>query len=304
MSAGPAKDPVTILKAVLIAFAGFSAWAIGDAAIRFVKDYPPEVIACIGSFFCVSLSLGLSPSLGGLRQTFTMPKLGLRILRGLIIAASSFLSVVIFSNLELATAYALIFIAPFLGKIFSIFMTGERISLHSWMITAIAFIGVLIVLRPGYVPLELGTVAALCGASLFALGHAMTRAIGVQNQTFLSMVIFQYGFVFIGTLIPAINSMPFIPATDLLVMLLTGLTAFGGGLAVSYAFGNAPAAFIAPVHYTQILWGIGLGILLFGEYPDIWTLAGGGVIIAAGIGLIQTSRKTPTASRPVAKSPR
>ena len=59
---------------------------------------------------------------------------------------------------------------------------------------------------------------------------------------------------------------------------------------VSNAYASAPTAHVAPVHYVQIIWGALLGAVLFGEYPDLYTIIGGGIIIGAGLLLIRYSR--------------
>jgi S-adenosylmethionine uptake transporter len=281
----------SIGKYIFLGAFGFMAWTIGDATIRHLNGYSPYFIASVSTGFSVFLSLLLSSKIGGVKTAFTLPRLKLRILRGVILTIAGFLSYITFSHLELTTAYAILFLSPILAKVLSVFLMKESISPQSWGITVLGFIGVIIVLRPGIVPLSVGSIAALTQVFFFALGHIMARYIGKENQTLFSMVIFQYAFIAIGTAYPAYLAFDGVIISDLMLMLLIGVTGLSGAFMVSYAFACAPSAYIAPLHYTQIVWGLVWGALLFNEYPDIYVTTGSTVIILSGLLLVRHSRK-------------
>ena len=157
-----------ILKAMIMAFCGFSLWTVGDSCIRYLQNYPPVQIGFIASIYSVVLLLAFSPMLGGIGETFRKPKLGWQLGRGVVLAISGILSFYTFANLELPTAYAIVFVTPFLSKILSVWLTGEKVRPACWVTSAIAFAGVLVVIRPGMVPLELGVLAALGLGVFFA----------------------------------------------------------------------------------------------------------------------------------------
>lgn len=283
---------LSIPRAMLLAFAGFSSWAISDALVRLLKEYPIKDIAFITSFTVVVLLLILSPWLGGLKTTLTQPKLKLRLFRGLLLSISNFLSFTAFTHLPLATVYAIIFIIPLAAKILSVILTGEKINPRAWAISALGFAGVLIVMRPGIMPLDIGVLAALGLVVFFATGHVLARFIGRENQTLLSMTLFQYIFVSIFMAPLAIPEIATLPPEAILTAMSIAVFAIGGSICVSNAFASAPTAYVSPVHYTQMLWGIGLGAVLFGEYPDFWTLAGAVVIIGSGLMLLKYGRQS------------
>ncbi len=276
-----------------MALAGFFLWSVGDTAIRAVNHLPLSVVSFVYSSAAVGFMLLLSPWLGGLRETFTRPKLGLRMGRGLLLTCSNFCAVVAFSNLELTTAYAIVFLSPFMVKMLSVVLLGERISLRSWLLSALGFAGVMIVLRPGYIPLNIGALAALSLTVFFSLGHILSPLIGEKNQTRLSMSLFQYLFLAIAAAPFAFRdagnaSIDLFPAV---LLLLCGVSAVGGAIFVTTAFARAPARVIAPLHYSQMLWGVLAGAAFFGEYSDGFTLLGAGVIAGSGLLLMKFSRK-------------
>jgi drug/metabolite transporter (DMT)-like permease len=274
---------------MLMAFAGFTVWAWSDAIIHYLQTYPVVVVAFLSDGFGMLFLCLLAPWLGGFSETFHRPQLRLRIVRGLILCLCGFLSFIAFSELELTKAYAIIFLIPLMSKIVSVLLTGEKITPAAWAISCVGFAGVMIVLRPGWVPLDLGTIAALGVTGLFALGYVLSRYIGEQNQTLLSLALFQHVFVTVALAVPAWNAVQDITVTPMLIFLtaLVGLASIVGSIWVAKAYSNAPTAYIAPIHYTQIIWGALFGALLFSEYPDIWTGVGAAVIIAAGLMLIR-----------------
>ena len=241
-----------------------------------------------------------SKKLGGVKNTLLMPKLKLRIFRGLIISLSCFLSYVAFMNLEMTTAYALIFMAPILAKIVSVFLVKEPIKPISWILSAVGFLGVLIVLRPGSIPFNIGTISAIGLAICFAFGHTLARFIGKENQTFLSLAFFQYFFIALFSSIPAyfaFQHIQYIPPFDWLLLFGIGVFGVTGGVLVSTSFSQAPVAYIAPIHYCQIILGTLWGYLFFSELPDIYTVLGSIIIVSSGIALVYVSNRKDKKTR-------
>ena len=286
------QQPQTLshIQAILLAFSGFTLWVFSDAIVRVLKDYDPIPLVFIANFTALAIALIGAPFMGGFRETITRPKLKLRMARGALLSISTFLSFIAFANLELTTAYAIIFAAPLAAKVLSVFLTGEQIRMRSWLISLLGFAGVLVVIRPGLVPMNIGAMAALGLVFFFALGYVLARKIGPENQTQLSFVIFQYFILSVVCGFIGFEQAIQIPPADIALAASIGVLSLAGNLCVSNAYTKAPTAVVAPVHYTQILWGVALGALLFSEYPDIYTSIGAAIIIAAGLLLIRYSR--------------
>lgn len=280
------------LTAMLLSFCGFTSWVIGDVIIKILRDYDFYVISFLASAASLTLLILFSKQLGGFKDTIYKPKIKLRIFRGVITSICSLLAVIIFSNLELATAYAIIFSIPLISKIMSVFINGETIRLSSWVISIVGFLGVLIVVRPGMVPLNVGTLAALIFIFLFSFAYVIGRKIGAENQTLLSLSIFGTIFTFSFTSYFAIPIIVEMPIKDVMIGLSIGVFAVTGALLVGSAYNRAPTAYVAPVHYTQILWGAAIGALFFGEIPDLYTITGAFIIIGSGLLLILKAKKS------------
>lgn len=282
--------PLSNIQAILMAFLGFTLWTGSDAIIRYLNDYDTASVAFLSGATATGLAVIFSPFLGGIRASFAKPELPLRLIRGCIIAICGFFAVIAFANLELATAYAIIFVTPLLSKIISIFLTGEKIEPRAWLISLLGFMGVLVVVRPGMVTIGIGSLAALACSALFAVGFVLGRRINRDNQTLFSMTFFQYFFMALGCLIIGPNDIWDMTMIEIILGMCVGAFGFLGALLVSNAYASAPTAYVAPVHYIQIIWGVILGAVLFSEYPDIYTIIGGSIIVGAGLLLIKYSR--------------
>ena len=288
------KQTIPYGKEIFMAFTGFSLWTVTDTFIRALSDFPTLLISCIASIISVCFMCALSPYLGGLKDTFTRPQLKLRLFRGFIISFAHVCAYITFHNLDLTTGYALIFAAPFVAKILSVIITGEKIRPRSWAITTLGFIGVLIVLRPGFIEMNIGFISALVLAFCFGWGYVLTKYIDQESQTFLSLGLFQYMFVAIYLAIPAIhaflNMEQVFELKHIISIICLSLSGFSGTILISAAYKTGPTQIIAPIHYVQILWGALFSAIFFGEYPDQWTIVGASVIVLSGILLIKYTR--------------
>lgn len=160
----------------------------------------------------------------------------------------------------------------------------ERVGPRRWAAIGVGFIGVLVILRPGldgFVPAALWTVIGLLG---FAGRDLATRAAPKVLSNFQLGI---YGFAALiptGAIILAFNGQPSLPAMpDLL--LIGGAVVFGVSAywALTAAMRIGEVSVVTPFRYTRLIFALVLGVLVFGERPDLATLAGAGLIIASGI---------------------
>ncbi|PCH99814.1 MAG: hypothetical protein COB76_04840 [Alphaproteobacteria bacterium] len=199
-----------------------------------------------------------------------------------------FLMVNGFQKLGLAMSYTLIFAAPFIAALLSIVTLKETIGAHRWVSIALGFLGVLVVLRPGSIPIEWAAVGVLCAAICFACSTIITRKIGNDEPTFsfalygnlVALVIFGF-FMIVNN---GFETMPTLPQMTFFISV--SFFHIGGTFSVTKAFKGYETGLVAPFHYVQLIWGVSLGYILFGDTIDLWTAIGGGIIVSSGIYLI------------------
>lgn len=204
-----------------------------------------------------------------------------------------------FSVLPLAQVYAMLFASPLLITILAVPILGERVRLRRGLAVIVGLIGVIIVLRPGAVPISLGHLAALASALGGATSSIVARKIGHEER---SAVILLYpmmaNFVVMGALMPFVY-VP-MPVIDLGGMAVVAFFAIIAGLCIIAAYRKAEAVIVAPMQYSQILWAAFYGYLFFHEQIDGYTALGIAVIVASGLYIVfRESSSTASENRPV-----
>jgi len=281
-----------IPKGALCAAVGFSLFALGDSVFKYLGPwYPITVTGFWSSLFSLAGLLVFAALTGGVTQALRTRHLKLHLLRGFLSLFQFLLSIYTFTHLPLTKAYALIFIAPFLTTLLSIPLLKEKAGWREWAAIAGGFAGVLTILRPGMVPVDVASAAALGAALLFSAINIISRLIGRDGESIVSFGLY-VEFVIIPALLALLVLGGFaVPAPAHLGLLaLAGLLGATGLVCVAAAFTRVPAAVAAPFHYIQMLWAIGLGYAVFGDRLDIWTAGGATLIIGSGLWLIRAER--------------
>src|SRR5918994_999551 len=202
----------------------------------------------------------------------------------LVRAAATICLIGAISFVPLADAYAITFTAPLLVTVFSIPLLGERVRWRRWSAVLAGFAGVLIVIRPGFGMTHWALTLPLITALGFALYQILTRKVSaVPGESPLAMLFY---LACVGTLIMS-ALVPFfwqpVAPVDWLAMTAMGALGGVGHLILIRALTIAPASLLAPFVYTQIVWALVLGYLVFGDVPDGWMLVGCAVIVASGL---------------------
>lgn len=204
--------------------------------------------------------------------------------RGLLLAVATLFMFGAFSFLPLADAYVISFTAPLLVTAFSVPMLGEAVGWRRWTAVAVGFLGVLIVIRPGFADVHPALLLPLVTAVNFALYQILTRKVSaVPGEQPLAMLFY---LALVGTVVLSLI-VPFywtpLGPSEWLWMLAMGALGATGHLVLIRALTIAPASLLSPFIYTQIVWALLFGWIVFGDRPDLWTLAGGTVIVGSGL---------------------
>ncbi len=277
------------VRAMVLAALGFSLYSIGDVFLKLAADahYSPFQIGFWVNLSWVPLLAILGHKVGGFANTFRSKKIHMHIARAFLGMVSFSFMTHGFSVLGMATSYTLIFAAPFIATILSIFFLGEKIKIYRWCAIAAGFTGVLVVLRPGMIPLEPAALGILFGAICYASSTILIRKIG-ENEPLLAFSLFSViaCILVFGTII-AVKGYSFIPETKhIWFFMATACFHVFANFMVSRAFASGETSTVAPFHYVQLLWGILFGYIIFHQGIDVWTAAGGLIIVASGIYMI------------------
>jgi drug/metabolite transporter (DMT)-like permease len=200
------------------------------------------------------------------------------------------------SLLPLTAATALSFASPLFMTALAAPILKEKVGPHRWAAVAVGFIGVLIMVRPdpGHMNM-LGALFGLAGAVCSAGAVTTIREIGRTERG--PTIVFY--FTLAGALM-GLASLPFgwvVPSPTILALLvLMGLVGGVGQLLMTEALRVAPVGVVAPFDYTQLVWASLIGLLIWGELPRPWTIAGALIVAASGVYILYRElRRRPRA---------
>lgn len=286
----------------LYALLGFALYSTHDVIIKLLgSTYSPFQIiffATLFSFPLVTFMLMRDPTAGNLRPVHPWWTLA----RTIFASITAFSAFYAFSVLPLAQTYALIFASPLLITLLAIPFLGEQVSPQRLGAVVVGLIGVLVVLRPGGSEFTLGHLAGLTAAVANAFASVIMRKIGRDERPVVQMLYpMAANFLVFGALLGFVYvPMPAIHLGGLAVISILG---FGAGFALVLAYSRGEAALVAPMQYSQIIWATVFGLAVFGEAPDIWTLAGAGIIMISGIYIvIREARPGSSSQAPVTRT--
>ena len=270
-------------KGIVLAFLAFAVFAWGDAVVKEIGyGLDPFEVTFFGYLIPFLLSPVFMKPGDRLIDIVRWNRPWLMGLRVFLIAATTPLSVIAFRNLPFAEAFALLFLMPSLVTILSIFILKEHVRWRRGLAVCAAFIGVLIIVRPGFKELLPGHIAALAAALCAAGGVITGRLIGQSEKRFTLI-----GTVFLATtLLAGILMIPGFawPTGHQWVLLLAfAATAFVAQALFVVATMYAPADRLGAAQYSQILWALAIGALFFDEWPDALALLGIFIVVAAGL---------------------
>ena len=232
-------------------------------------------------FFTVVIALPIMLIFFRKNLTWTeQPKL--QLIRGLLLFCANVLFFYSISIISLSKALTLAFIAPLIVTILSPVLLGEKVGLRRWAAVIIGFIGSLIVIRPGFVEINLASIAALGTGVLYGFYLIVTRKLHNSDHPLLTLLLTGVVGAILGTMImPTVWVQPTI--TEWYMMFAIGFFASIGHLFLILSLRYADASKLAPFGYFEIVTNIIIGFYFFNHFPDNWTFLGLFIIMSTGI---------------------
>lgn len=186
-------------------------------------------------------------------------------------------------RLNISDANMLNKLSPFFAILMSIFILKEKVSKKEWLVVAVAFIGALFVIKPGF---SMEAIPAFIGAlGGFGAGVAYTyvRKLGKSGVRGPVIVMFFSTFSTFVCLPFFVAGYQPMTLRQTLLLLGAGIAATGGQLSITAAYTCAPAKEISVYDYTQVIFAALWGFLFFGQIPDALSVAGYVIIVGAAV---------------------
>ena len=288
---------ITLMILAMIIF------AIQDGVSRHLAaNYNVMTVVMIRYWFFAAFVVALSASRpGGVRRVARTRQPGLQIFRGVLLAVEIVVTVLSFVLLGLIGTHAIFAVYPLLVAALAGPMLGEYVGWRRAVAILVGLVGVLIILRPGFQVFAPEALIPLVAAFMFALYALLTRRASrldsAETSFFYTGVV---GAVAI-TLVAPFWWTPITGAADWAWMAALCVSGALGHYLLIKTYQVAEAGAVQPFAYFQLVFVTILGVTLFDERPDTWTVAGAGLILAAGLyTLIRQARLGMTPSLPAA----
>lgn len=286
----PAKPGLSVPLAGGLIVVTCALWMAMDSIAKHLgRDYP------VGQIVWARYACSLAPMLvyaiatGRSRTMWTTRRPALQLARAIFVLVSTFLVFGALQYIELAQVTSIIFISPVIVAVLAVLLLGEAMTPRRWVAVTLGFGGAILIIRPGFEGFQWALLVPLVAAITRALYVLTTRALGRVDDPFTTLL---YSAVF-GTAISSVAllfawRMPDLVGGALLAML--GLLGAISHFMMIQAYAMAPSSTLAPFTYAELVWSVLFGIFLFGEVPDVLTVAGVVVIIVSGLVVLRSAR--------------
>jgi len=270
------------MKAITFNLLAWIMLPVMDGLAKYLSaDLPVLQITWARYFFTVAFTLPIMFFFYNKQLVWTdKPKL--QLLRGVILLCANICFFYAISVISLAKALTLAFIAPLIVTALSPVLLGERVGVRRWAAVILGFLGSLVVIRPGFVELNLASFAALGTGIMYGFYLIITRKLSTSDNPLLTLLL--TGLV--GALIISCT-MPFVWVSPTLnqwsMMAGIGVFACVGHLFLILSLKYADASKLAPFSYFEIVTNIIIGYYFFNNFPDNWTFLGLFIIILSGV---------------------
>lgn len=290
----PAHLPLSAILLIVVATGCFTSL---DTTVKYLSQrYPvPLLVWARWGTQVLVMTAVLGPTMRwGLVRTTRWKA---HLLRGIVLIGSSLSFFSALRFLPLAEATALNYSSPMMVTLMAATLLQERITIPRWAFVVAGLIGMLLIVRPGSSMLTPASLLALASAALYATFQIQTRRLAGENSMVLLFFPALVGMLMMSALVPFLHYDTWFPVADVTLFVAIGVVGTLGHFLFILAFKRAPASAIAPFTYMQLLWSTLAGWLVFGTFPDAWTLAG--IVTIAGSGVVLTWYERWRASLPL-----
>jgi drug/metabolite transporter (DMT)-like permease len=280
------------LKAILLMCGAVTLFAGLDTTAKYLGTRLGVPVAQIvwlrflGQIFWMAVVLGPAQ----VPKLLKTSNLTLQLTRSALMCSTTLLNFEAVKYLRLDQTLSITFLTPLVVAALAVPLLGEHVGWRRVMAIAVGFIGVLIVVRPGYTKMD--PAFAFAFGSMFAYSFLMivTRKLSLFDPPLVTL--------FYGATVGSVAALPFSMANWVwfssieiwTLLLVLGALGGGGHFLIIRAYKLAPVSAVTPFLYIELITMLTLSYVVFGDKPDHWSFIGSLVIVASGLYLIHRER--------------
>lgn len=295
------EDAIHPLRGIALKVLHVAMYMVMLAIIKTIEGLPTWELMFFRTFFAI-LPIAIYLLLRGeLVKTLETRRHFGHLLRTILALTTMGMTFIAIHAIPLPEAVTLQYTQPMFVVALSAILLHQRVGAFRWVAVAFGFFGALVIMWPKLTLLSEGTsalsqqeligaVAALAGAAALALNLLMVgQLVRTEKSTTIALWFGIYSTVLLALTIPFGWVVP--SPVQFVLLILTGLIGGIALLIVAESLRAAPAAISAPFEYSSLIFASVLGYFMFGDRPTGHTLAGGGLLILAGLTIIWRERR-------------
>ena len=266
-------------KLILVALLAIGATFFGSfmgAGVKFLSDDLHPIIICFYRSLMGLILITPFVARNNFKALHTK-NMRLQIFRASIniISMICWFSAIGMMHFEKATALG--FTTPLFTTVLAVVVLGEVIRFHRTAALLLGFIGIIIIIRPGYVPFEFGTVLMLIASFSFSFVLIFVKKLSATDSS-LTIIFYHLLYMTPVFFILSLFYWENINLYQLIVFTLMGASGLLSHWCLAQAFKMSDTTFVMPLQFTKLIWASLIGLFIFAEQPDIWTWVGGIII--------------------------
>ena len=267
------------LFVILLSLLGTGTAAIMVSGIKLLsQDLNPFMIAFYRCLFGVIIMLPFM--IYNYPEAWKTHNIKLQFVRSAINVYSMISWFTAIGTLQLEKAAAIGFTTPLFTTILAIIFLGEVIRIQRITALVVGFIGILVVIRPGYIPFESGALWLLSAAITFSIVIIIVKKL-TEKDSSLTTAFYQMAFMVPPTFFIALFFWESININQFLLFIFVAIAGFITQFSFAQCLKMAETTFIMPIQFTKLIWLSLIGYFFFMEVPDIWTWIGASIIFSS-----------------------
>ena len=267
------------LFVILLSLLGTGTAAIMVSGIKLLsQDLNPFIIAFYRCLFGVIIMLPFM--IYNYPEAWKTHNIKLQFVRSAINVYSMISWFTAIGTLKLEKAAAIGFTTPLFTTILAIIFLGEVIRIQRITALIVGFIGILVVIRPGYIPFESGALWLLSAAITFSIVIIIVKKL-TEKDSSLTTAFYQMAFMVPPTFFIALFFWESININQFLLFIFVAIAGFITQFSFAQCLKMAETTFIMPIQFTKLIWLSLIGYFFFMEVPDIWTWIGASIIFSS-----------------------
>lgn len=273
---------------------------LNDATSKYLTEsYSVWQVIAARQFFSLCVIIAYIRMVAGWQALIVNDRLGMVLRAAFFVSTTGFI-VTSFSLLPLALVTAIAFSSPIFVVALSHALGREMIGPRRWMAVLAGFFGMLVIVRPGGAGFEWVLLLPLGAALSAGLRDISTRSLS-RTDTSISILFWSnIAVIVFASVATAISGWREVTMTAAGFLFVNGLLNAGAHFLIIEALRLGEASLVSPFRYSGLIWATILGLLIWGEFPDLWTLLGAAILVASGIYIIERDALRDQNTRQVA----